>query len=373
MRTRLGPMILALLALSSAGCWDLQEVDWRAFATTIGMDLDARGRTILSVQVPQTERMLPPGAGGGRNGKNFVTLSIVADTVREAFAALQTKTFHRLVIQQNKSIVLGESVLRASVTPHLDWLTRSPKTPSQALVFVADGHPATEILEFTPRQETLPGLQFYLAAQAQAKYDQTYFIPLWRFKQKMVHKSKDAYAPLVDLDEKHGVYVLAGLAVLSGDRMAGKLSPAETRLFGIVSGLIRGGVLSVRLPGGNDRLVLRNVGAKTRVRVLVRQGRPFFALETKVSGEISELSTGQMELEPADYRRFERDAARYLRPRLEGVVRKLQAWNADVIEFGEALRVQHQELWEKVDWRRVYPQAGFTLSVRAHITREGLF
>jgi hypothetical protein len=41
------------------GCWDLEEVDRRAFATTLGIDTNPSHQFILTVQIPIPQKMLP--------------------------------------------------------------------------------------------------------------------------------------------------------------------------------------------------------------------------------------------------------------------------------------------------------------------------
>ena len=74
---------------------------------------------------------------------------------------------------------------------------------------------------------------------------------------------------------------------------------------------------------------------------------------------------------PTKYRRLEREIARILRPRLAAVIRKLQGLNSDIINFGEELRVQHQSVWRALDWKKVFPQVPFKVTVELKIQRDG--
>ena len=370
MRPRIGCLLL-FLALAAAGCWDFEEVDRRAFATTVGIDLAEGGRGVrLTVQVPIVSSGKGGPTGGGESG--FTTLGQTARTVYEAFAALQSKTSRDLVIQQNKTVVLGQAAARRSVKPLLDYLRRNPKAPPQSLVFIARRKSAAEILSFVPPKEILPASELILAGQTVPKADRVYFIPLWQFLQKLVHRSKDPYAPLIDLDRTHETFILAGIGVFAGDRLAGELDPLETQAFGILANLMKAGTMTFATPGG--MITLRNMKGRTRIKVRIERGRPFFGIETGVTAAIGEDTGGRTGLRPADYRRLEREAARALKPRLVGVVQKLQSWGADVIDLGEELRVQQPRLWERIkgSWREVYRTAPVEVKVNVCITRDGV-
>jgi spore germination protein KC len=323
------------------------------------------------LQVPQTQKLLPPGAGVGEPGKKFNTVFMTAETVFNAFGDLQARTSGDLVIQQNKSIILGATVARRGVAPLLEWFLRSPTAPPQALVFIARGTTAKNILSFAPAQENLPGLEFIQVAQSIVKYDHTYFIPIWKFSQKLVHGSKDAYAPLISVDKTEKQYIIDGLAVFNGKRMAGELSPEETQSFGMLANLMKAGSLMVDL-GGDRKLTLRNVGTNTSLQVKMNRGTPTFLVKATVSGSLSELTGGYLTLTPNENRRLEKIITAELHSRLEAVVRKLQHLNSDILDFGEQLRAQQPEVWRRNNWKKVYPGASVRIELKVKIHRDGI-
>jgi spore germination protein KC len=376
-RTRYVTLLLACL-FSLSGCWDLEEVDRRVFATTVGIDLNtgAGDQVELSVQVPQPQKMLPPGARVGEPGKKFNTISTTAETVLSAFNDLQAKTNGELVIQQNKSIVMGEEAARRDVSPLLDWLLRSSTAPPQALVFIARDGKARDILSFESARESLPGLDFVQAAQSIVKYDRTYFIPVWKFGQKLVHGTKDTYAPLISVDQVEGQYVIAGLAVFNGNRMAGELSPEETRSFGMLANLMKAGSITIDLERGRN-ITLRNVGANTAIKVKMNRETPFFLVKTTVSGSLSELTGGYLKLTPHENRRLEKTATAEIYSRMVTVIRKLQQLNADTLDFGEQFRAQHPDVWRRMTrrgagWKKVFPTVPVGIELKVKIQRDGV-
>jgi hypothetical protein len=120
--------------VSLFGMLGLGRSDRRIFAAIIGIDLNsgAGDQIELSIQLPQAQKMLPPGARAGEPGKKFNTISTTAETVLNVFNDLQAKTSGELVIQQNKSIIMGEEAARRDVSPLLNWLLRSSHAPPQA-------------------------------------------------------------------------------------------------------------------------------------------------------------------------------------------------------------------------------------------------
>jgi len=360
------------LSIAISGCWDLREVDRLAFATTIGIDRESKDTLRLTVQIPLTQSLLPPGfRGGGGENKQFSVASFTGLSVNSAFAKLETKSTRDLVISQNKSIIIGTAAAESDMRTIVDYLVRDSQAPPQASVMIAEGATAAEVLGLKLVTEILPGLEFVQAAQSVEKYNWTYFIPIWEFHQKLIHETKDAFASLISLDRMEKRYVQAGLAAFNGDRLAGKLSPKEAQSFGIISNLMQSGHMDFELSSG-DKVTLRNVKSKTRIKVKADSARPQFLVQTKMKASLSEWTGSGKEITQNDLQYLQKAVAHIAQKDLRLVIKKLQSMNSDIIDFGEQLRIQHQELWRKLDWKKVYPEVPFRVEVKVQIVSDGV-
>jgi spore germination protein KC len=135
LKIKLRLIIVILMPLLLSGCWDFEEVDRRSFATTIGIDAAPQGQVMVTVQIPLPQKMLPPGTKSESEGKLFSTVSLTGATVSDALNNMQTKSYRDLVVQQNKSIIIGKEAARGGVEPLLEFLARNPKAPPQAFCF----------------------------------------------------------------------------------------------------------------------------------------------------------------------------------------------------------------------------------------------
>jgi spore germination protein KC len=376
MKVKLRFVIVILMPLLLSGCWDFEEVDRRSFATTIGIDALPQDKVMVSAQIPLPQKMLPPGTKGEEEGKLFSTISLAGTTVSDAFNNMQTKAYRDLVIQQNKSIIVGETAARRGVEPLLEFLARNPKAPPQAFVFVTKNYTAKDILSFAPVERTLPGLMFGQSAQAIVKYNRTLFIPIWQFEQKLVHETTDPYAPLISVDQDEGVFIEEGLAVFNKGHLAGELNGDETQMAGIITGIVKTGTLTVpilRAHTRDSKIAFRNLSSRSRIKVLLKNNQPFFKLKIDLYGQMDELANwGPRETTPEDIRNLERSVKKAVTPELNAVIRKLQSFNSDIINFGEQLRVQHFQVWNRIDWKKVYPTIGFQVDLRVHIWGNGV-
>ncbi len=365
-----------MLIMIVPGCWDLEEIDRRAFVTALGIDLKPKGLVVLTAQLPLPRQMLPPGStSGGKEGKSFHTISATAHNVFNAFGVLQSKTNRHLVVQQNRLIVIGEEAARQGVNPLLDWIFRNPKLSPQSLIFIARHRLAKEILSETPSVSNMPGLEIRIASQLATKENYTDFVPAWRFRKIMVNKTRDLYAPMVDFDQEEGQYIKEGLAVFNGDDLVGELSREETQIFNVLTNQMKVGTMTF---GPDERengkvFSMRNIMATTKIKVNIMRGKLFFGVDCETKGSLSETNDIGQRLTLRSLEKLEKKVEREMQLRTTSLIHKLQSLHSDSIGFGEQLRAQHYRIWKEVDWRELFPTVPFRVSVKAKIIRNGVF
>ncbi|HEX2953526.1 MAG TPA: Ger(x)C family spore germination protein [Bacillota bacterium] len=371
MKRRFWLVIIILSITVLPGCWDFQEVDKLSFATTIGVDRGQKEAINVSIQIPIVQAGLPPVITGGKEAKKFFLIDQTADTVGNALDSLEIKSVRSIVFNQAKSVIINEAIARQDIRPVLDHFVRTTQMPLPAFILITDGVTAEDVLKFDPVQNLLPGMMFIYAGQAATKYDMTCFIQHWEFQQKLIHRSKDPYAPLISLDKTHRVYVISDLAVFSGNRMVGKLSGKEVEIFGLLIGVQKSGMMIFNIPGG--KITLRNVHGTSKIKVRMKHGKPTFKVNTTVFGSITEVLPSRTTIAPRDIKRFEKIIARQIRNREIKLMKKLQGYNSDIVDFGEEFRVQHPYIWKKTKWRAVYPTVPFEVNTKVKIDGDGRF
>ena len=106
---------------------------------------------------------------------------------------------------------------------------------------------------------------------------------------------------------------------------------------------------------------------------------PYFIVKVSINGSLSELAPAQArargkehkEIKPEDRRRLELALQKVLAPKISRVIKKLQSFNSDIINFGEQFRVQHYRQWQKQQWKQIFSKVRFKVMVKAKIERDG--
>jgi spore germination protein KC len=363
-------LFLALLmAMALAGCWDLEELTKRTVVLAIGLDEAPTGRVRVSLQIPVVEELLIVPSGAAVSTKPF---SIISAEGKSAFAAvpgLQSKTQMDLFLGHVKIIMINTAVAKKGLRDVVEFVSRHPTLPPQALLVLTDWQ-AREVLDQTLMDKRIPAYSMVTFFHGSAKKDRVFPQRAWKFNQIIASKTQDAYIPLMDYlpDEKR--LLINGLGVFDRDRLVGRLSGEETRMFGLLAGKISNGYLSVPVKR-HGRLAFRKVNARAKTK-LWRTGEDWHCeIKLRVSGYLIESTIGETLLTSRDLKEIQTATAAYLNREMGKTLRHLQRLNSDILALGERMRATHSREWTAMDWEQVYPRMKIKVSVQFHIPRAG--
>lgn len=357
-------LLLGLSALLS-GCWDAEEIEQRSLVTGFALDLTGEDELLLTAQLPIPGEMLPAGIRGDEE-KSFYTVSAAASSTLEALGRIRVKIPGTLETIQTQVILIGEKVAEKGIIPYLDTFSRMPKLPSNAYLILTREE-AGRLLEQKTSPQRLP--VFYLSNFFDVLTSQGAIYPmtLWRFLQRLDSPAADPYLPVITYDSAEEVFLLAGLAALSHDRLGALLNLEETKIFALLSG---GTADFLSFPWREDkRVTFRYV----RNRIKYRWERPD-TIRIMVNSEcyLMEETGVTIPLTPALLAEMEIKFAEDLENRARDVIRRLQKANSDPLGLGRVVRANHAGKWSAEDWRRLYPRLQIKVEFDLNINRTGL-
>jgi spore germination protein KC len=354
-----------------SGCWDVEEVDHRDFVKAIGLDAVSNSVIRVTSQIVLPDYILPPAAGVGSKSKKFYSIFAESHTVLEAIAKQQTKSSRSLHIGRVRSILLHEVIARQGIKKYLDYLSRTPKLPTDAIIFICR-EPAGELLKRVPAQETIPGLAFNQQMDSIEKQDRTYPMPIWRFLQRLDEPGEDPYAPVLAYSKKEQVFTIENLAVFRHECLAGFLNPAQTRNFGMITGKIKEGYLEVPL-NMNEFAAFRSVIAHSRITVKGSAQAPSFLVKISASGSLNELVGVSRILDIKSLQKIERRTEEYIQTMSRRTISLLQSWEADILDFGLEYRLRYPRQFKPQTWRKIFRRAKVEVRVDFKIVNTGLY
>jgi|GEM_PF-1545198 len=360
-------VLIFFFLLQVAGCWEGREINQRAFVFAVAFDLpddeeEAKpGEFTLSLQIPDPSRMAgsEEQGGGADSEKPFIVLGTTANTVLSGLLQLQRELDRMLFLGHTRLVLIGEEVAREyGVDPILDYFKRDFQIQRIARVAVVEGK-AREILELMPPIGQEPTTFILNLLSGAGGSSLVYISDLGKY---MVYHSSAGLEPVLPKVRKSDDSILTGgAAVIRRGRLAGWLTPFETRGFNILVNEFRGSDYRVECPFHPGETINVEVVKAGAYRRLVKEGEDL-GLKILVRGvfETTEFTGGHGPEEKLSEGLTERVAAQVLHE-TRSAWEKAQQLEADIFGIGKKIQAEHNKVWREMEWEKEF--AGFPVEI----------
>lgn len=381
-------LFLFLLVVTATGCWEGREINERAFVFAIAFDLpegeegeggerdggaesieegdagEGLSKFTMSIQVPDPSRMAgsrEQGQGGGE-GKPFIILGTTTRTVLSGLQQLQRELDRTLFLGHTRMILIGEAVAREyGIERILDYFIRDFQIQRVARVTVVEGK-AREILEQMPPIGQEPTTFLLNLLSGTGRTSQVYVSDLGKY---MVEHSSIGLEPVLPRVRRSDNAILTGgAAVIRHDRLAGWLTPFETRGLNILRNEFVGSDYEVECPFHPGEMINVAVVKTNAQHRLVRAGNTL-ALKILVRGvfETTEF-TGEHGPEEEISKELTQRVATEILNETRAALNKARELKADIIGIGKKIRAEQNKAWQGMDWDEEFPVFPVTIEVK---------
>jgi spore germination protein KC len=156
---------------------------------------------------------------------------------------------------------------------------------------------------------------------------------------------------------------LAGMALFSGDKLAGTLDSRETALWQILGGSMAGGAYTVRDPKDPQSYVTftANSAAGPRIYANIDSNmKPNISITARLG-----LSTAYAQNQDADYANANESEVlrlytkKQIEEELSALITKTQTLGCDILQLGRSIAANFQTVqeWRTYDWQARYREA----------------
>lgn len=364
---RLVVLVLLLLVVFAAGCWDLREVEDLAFVMAVAVDTAPRGEVKLLVQVINPRALVAGPRGGVTPGasipaKPYRNYEAVGRTIFYAFRELSLGVPKRLFFAQNREILFTEKMARKGLGEIIDFFDRGVETRKLAYVMLIKGK-MEEVLELPGALTPAPALRIEGIIRQQHLANHYPLVNLGEFLRLMETDGQEAYCPVIRL-EKNPTQVLrplkptplvpepalqmiiAGTALFRKDKLVGFLNERETRGLLWAKGEVQGGALVVTCPSGKREVSLEILRSEARMKPeITNDGRLKVTVKIREEGNLVEtgcpVDTGKVEV----LKKLEKLKARAIEREVMDAVRRAQEYRSDAFGFGAAFHRRYPREW----------------------------
>ncbi|MGE5580291.1 MAG: Ger(x)C family spore germination protein [Bacillota bacterium] len=423
-------MVIVMLAASTSGCWDREELDEVGIVGAIGLDKGGDGQVIVSLEVVNPKALASAQTMGGDSAPVVaVVLRDQADTISSAIRNAQRRLPRTLTMGQVSSIIVGQSLAREGIGQYLDFVLRDARIRNSAVLATCDT--GSGLLQ-RPLIEPIPSRVLLALSNTALAGGKTVRTTINEFTVKLAEpgiepvtlhtagrKTKDIQVkrqgeevkqtdkavmleqPIeanVDIEGElppdspvlnplkeaasgesvPGMTIDVGVAAYKGDKLVGLLDGAEARGYLWLSGDLREASVEVPDPFGSGKMVgLDVVRANSSIKPIFEGGPEGIKMHAEIHVDLEaaqfQLATDLRKTGIIDALEQSLDAlvTREIRATLERVQKEFKS---DIYGFGYEVYKSNPDLWATMEhtWNdEVFPNVEVELDVVTRVRAPG--
>ena len=374
MKNRLFFLLIVTYMLFLTGCWDVVELEDRAFVLGIALDKAEKEEDIVvTYQIALLSQMFGENPGGGEKVKN---ISTVAPNIIRANRQILTRIDKVLNIEHLQVILIGEELARDGFYKHIDLFFRDINVRRKTNVLITEGK-AADYFEITP-----------LTALSASQY----ISDIMRLNESRVHQvssavdilklaisireGRDYFITKVSKAEKD--VVVSGAAVFKSNKMIGWLDADEAgKAKWMINDLTAATIILQDVNGIQGQVVFEVQNSRTRIKPVVRGEQVEFDVNIRTEGIVVERENVNFNVsEKADFihELEESIEAKIRRDCMEIFEAAQKKYETDFLNLGHLVQLYNIRWWEKNEkqWERIFKDAKLNLNVDAYIRGVGL-
>ncbi|HEX3028720.1 MAG TPA: Ger(x)C family spore germination protein [Clostridia bacterium] len=361
---------------SLSGCWSKRELNELSIVTGIGIDkADGPENILVTAQIVKPADIKKPSKdGNGGSDKAFWNIKTSSQTVFDAIREFTHETSNKLYVAHTQVIIFGKDIAPEGVQKYLDFFMRSHETRPTTIILVSDST-AGEVLDVKPETEKLPAMNIAKLAKNQGLLT-AHAIPvnLQEFTARLLSKTTSPIAPIVTVTNTNGKKTLhvEGTAVFKKDKMAGTLSPDETRGLLWITGKVKSGDIDLDLPDGKATMEI--VGSEGKVTPQIKNNKPYVSIYIKASTNMVNQTSKENLATMPGFSRLKKYQEDVIKDEIRAVLKKAKGMNTDIFGFGDIFKKKFKSKWKTMEdnWDKEFPDLQVEIKIESKIQASGL-
>lgn len=384
-RTKIVLICLFLGCLFCSGCWDHIEIEDLGLVMLAGFDRTEDGLIKVSVHIAKPYAL----AGSGQNiidEKPFWLVSTTGHTAFQAIRNFASVSPRQVFWGHNRVVLIGEKLAREEegMAQVLDLYYRDLEPRQSAHLMVVKGSTIEEIMSARFELQRQPNQGFEGIGKGVEARKSTSWVPtVLEFCRELeteglepvlstaeiVHRPvrQPEQGMLREIVISHSAQ-LSGLGAFKGYQLVGWLNDHQSRGVLWVRGNVKSGIIVIRNPQEESRLVSLEIKQKRREIIpQMIDGRPVIKIRIEAEGSFAETQ-GEIQLlgDSKTWASMERRFATSVRNEVLAALQIAQEdLESDIFGFGRAVYSSYPREWQllKDNWDEIFP----TLEVQVEV------
>ncbi|MCZ8521131.1 MULTISPECIES: Ger(x)C family spore germination protein [Paenibacillus] len=363
-----------------SGCWDRREVNDVAFVSGTGIDKVKEGyrTTVLFPLAGQLGGVGSSGGGGGTSGSRSWHLDSVSGASLKDTNNIQQQSLSRqLYFAHRRVLVIGEGAARSGLAPILDIVARLPQNRLTAYIVVSKGD-ARDFMDVDVQIEKIPTEMIRELAVNYMKMPRT----VKETVNALLSEGMDPALPYCIVertspgkaDKPKPMMKVEGLAVFSGDKLAGLLKEESAQGVLWVMNEAKRPTIVLPAPGGTGKQAIHFTIAETKIKPVVSGGKITMNINIRARGSIAENQSNYISGQDYTHSKLEETLNKKIKTMVEKSLKELQTeYGSDPVGFGDILYRSEPKLWKEIKgrWKEQYKEIQMNVNVQTQVQHTG--
>jgi spore germination protein KC len=375
--------ILILSFFLLGGCWDRTELNDLALISALAFDKSENNQIQVTAQilVPQSQSVggMSAAGGGGSGGavKHTIVRSGKGLNIADALSKLQQVTPRKLFWGQCKIFIFSDTLAKAGIHEHFDFLVRHPNPREHAYVLVSKGKAADALELFPPIERN--------SAEVMRKLTELQIgiqVTIEQLSIMLKGDSQSAFLPLVKIlppsksaEPFQTIPYIMGTAVFKKDKMVGEISEKVTRSLLWIINEIKEYTITLKADEAERLVSLNPVRANIKLIPKIEGDKWIMNVKVRTEGTIIQNNTLMDPMNPDLLNMLDKAYENSVKERIQLALQEVQGrLKVDIFNFAKEFHRKYPNQWRKAkdDWDEIFPKVEVKVDVKAHILRPGL-
>ncbi|WP_249871712.1 Ger(x)C family spore germination protein [Oceanobacillus saliphilus] len=371
--------IYAFLSVVLSACWDAIEVEDKGFLSGVAIDLAEEQGENMTFEM--TLQFVVPGGLGtateAGGGKAFRNLSQTGESLYEINADIarqenrSTNTEHLKLILISTDIVEQEELFGNVINVFL----RQSDMRRGMLLGIVDGK-AKDLLEVEPEHVKIPAQYISELMENPRNTETIEQVRVGEIQEHLLANASFKIPQLAFFSDDRVNY--EGVSIFEGDKtkMVGTLTGGEVKGLNFIIGKDQLGNIVADIEGEKAEFVILKGGSKIKLTNKNKENLKF-QVDIDVETQLSQYEGTLDFYKQENLEKFEKSIEDAIKKMSEDALKKVKdELQADVLTFGNHLRMHHYELWEEIkdDWdhgKNYFSKSDATFNVEAIVREPG--
>ena len=364
-------MMIVFVSALLGGCWNYRSLSDVSITSGIAVDRDPEsGIYHLSFEIVDLT---------GPVMKEGIKSRLIESDGRTLFDAVRNvkkRIVNKVFFGHMELVVFSDELMRnADISSLIDFFLRDAECRETMCVAVSKEPKAKDLLVIQGIGEPMVAYEIRSIIEEDHNVTgSTTFVELYEVYNTLKGQGKELVLPAFrnTVNDGEPASEADGIAVFKGERLAGYLTPEESKYFLFVVNQLKGGVLTCSSKGsGESEDITLEISDNQTTLSFDNDGEQItINVETETDTYLNEIDQPMDALDPAAIQAVELIAAQKVMQGIYNMIIRVRAdYNSDIFGFGNLIYRQKPKLWETMAdrWDQIFPELAINVKCKVNI------